>query len=144
MFLKRYIGNLLAFFSHLILFLKTGLIEYHQIHIVWCAMSLFRADSGPENGPSCLWEPCRWFCFVCLLSHFPAACYFAICLSLFNFIGMNKQKLADKVNLGTSPRKILISLPLNVRKCKGAPLTRQWIPSSEADGFNSVYSFLTS
>lgn len=38
---------------------------------------------------------------------------------------MNKQKLADKVNLGTSPRKILISLPLNVRKCKGAPLSRQ-------------------
>lgn len=34
------------------------------------------------------------------------------------------QKLADKVNLGTSPRKILISLPPNVRKCKRAPHTK--------------------
>lgn len=68
-------------------------------------------------------------------------CFFA---TLFNFIGMHKQKLADKVNLGTSPRKILISLPLNIRKCKGAPPTKWWIPSCDADGFSSVYSFLTS
>lgn len=104
-------------------------------------MSLFRTYSGPENGPLHPWVPCQWFCFACLLSHSHVTCYFA---TLFNFIGMYKQKLADKVNLGTSARKILISLPLNIRKCEGAPPTKWWIPSCDADGFNSVYSFLTS
>lgn len=62
---------------------------------------------------------------LCVCSHpflLPAILH---CAFLYSIIGMNKQKLADKVNLGTSPRKILISLPLNVRKCKGPPLTRE-------------------
>ena len=137
-------GKLLALFPYSILLLKTKLIGYSQINIVRCDISLFRTYSGPENGPLYLWVPCHCFHFVCLLSHSPAACYFAIWLISFNLTGMHKQELADQVNLGTSPRKLLISLSPNVRKCKGTPFTKHCVPSYDADGFNSVYSLLTS
>lgn len=86
---------------------------------MWREMSVFRTYSGPEDGPWNLAVPYHWFCFTCLPSHSPTSCYFAICLLALNCSGMHKQKLADKVNLGASPRKILTYLLTNIRKCKG-------------------------
>ena len=45
---------------------------------------------------------CHWARFVC-----PATCSLAVRLMPFSFTGMHRQKLADQVNLGASPRRII-------------------------------------